>query len=101
MSRIKINHLLGAVAPMENVLIKGWVRTRRDAKTFSFLEINDGSCLKNLQVIVDDTLSNYGQSKAAHNGIGGCRTRKPDTFERKRTVVGAYGHGCRSCQPGT
>ncbi len=68
MSRIKINHLLRAEDPMENVLIKGWVRTKREAKTFSFLEINDGSCLKNLQVIVEDTLSNYGEAKQLTTG---------------------------------
>ena len=37
------------------VLLKGWVRTRRDAKGFSFLEVNDGSCLANVQVLVDHT----------------------------------------------
>ncbi len=42
------------------VLIKGWVRTRRDSKGgFSFLEINDGSCLANIQVVADKTLANY------------------------------------------
>lgn len=59
MVREKIVKLLDAVNPTENVLIKGWVRTRRDSKGFSFLEINDGSCLKNIQVIADDTLANY------------------------------------------
>ncbi len=40
--------------------ISGWIRTRRDSKGgFSFLEVNDGSCLSNLQVIADATLSNY------------------------------------------
>jgi asparaginyl-tRNA synthetase len=38
---------------MDQILVKGWVRTRRDSKGFSFLEINDGSCLTNLQIIVD------------------------------------------------
>ena len=51
MKRTKIVELLNAVHPMEDVLVKGWVRTRRDAKGFSFIEINDGSCLKNIQVI--------------------------------------------------
>jgi len=38
----------------------GWVRTRRDSKGgFSFLEINDGSCLANLQVIAPAALPNY------------------------------------------
>lgn len=39
--------------------MQGWVRTRRDSKAFSFLEMNDGSCLKNLQVVADATLPNY------------------------------------------
>ncbi|MCA9269546.1 MAG: asparagine--tRNA ligase, partial [Planctomycetales bacterium] len=38
----------------------GWVRTRRDSKAgFSFLELNDGSCLANIQVIADANLPNY------------------------------------------
>ena len=43
-----------------NVQLDGWVRTRRDSKGgFSFLEINDGSCLSNIQVIADADLPNY------------------------------------------
>ncbi|MCX6999680.1 MAG: asparagine--tRNA ligase [Candidatus Sumerlaeota bacterium] len=42
-----------------DVLVRGWVRTRRDSKGFSFIEMNDGSCLKNLQVVVDAALPNY------------------------------------------
>jgi asparaginyl-tRNA synthetase len=42
------------------VEIRGWVRTRRDSKGgFSFLEINDGSCLGNLQVVAPASLENY------------------------------------------
>lgn len=42
------------------VTINGWVRTRRDSKeNFSFVEVNDGSCLANLQVLADSTLANY------------------------------------------
>jgi asparaginyl-tRNA synthetase len=42
------------------VTVAGWVRTRRDSKAgFSFLEINDGSCLASLQVIADGSLPNY------------------------------------------
>ncbi|WP_300672057.1 asparagine--tRNA ligase [Desulfoluna sp.] len=53
MKRTKIKALLARTAPLENVLIKGWVRTRRDTKEFSFIEVNDGSCLASIQVIVD------------------------------------------------
>ncbi len=42
-----------------SVTVNGWVRTRRDAGPFSFLEINDGSSLTNLQVIADENLPNY------------------------------------------
>ena len=59
MKRIKISKLVKSDAPKEEVLVKGWVRTRRDAKDFSFIEVNDGSCLKNIQIVAGSTLSNY------------------------------------------
>ncbi|MCK5227153.1 MAG: asparagine--tRNA ligase, partial [Desulfobulbaceae bacterium] len=44
----------------KTVEVKGWLRTRRDSKgNFSFLELNDGSCLSNLQIIADRKLANY------------------------------------------
>ncbi len=43
----------------ESIEIKGWIKTRRDAKGLSFLAINDGSCLADLQIVADDTLRNY------------------------------------------
>jgi asparaginyl-tRNA synthetase len=43
-----------------DVTLQGWIRTRRDSKGgFSFLELNDGSCLGNIQVIADAKLPNY------------------------------------------
>jgi asparaginyl-tRNA synthetase len=43
-----------------DVIIEGWLRTRRDSKAgFSFLELNDGSCFGNVQVIAEAALSNY------------------------------------------
>jgi len=40
--------------------VMGWIRTRRDSKGgFSFLEVNDGSCLTSLQIIADEKLPNY------------------------------------------
>jgi len=42
------------------VRVQGWIRTRRDSKGgFSFLELNDGSCLASLQIIADGRLPNY------------------------------------------
>jgi asparaginyl-tRNA synthetase len=59
MKRTKIVQLLQSEIPVTNVLIKGWVRTRRDSKGFSFIEVNDGSCLKNIQILAHSSLSNY------------------------------------------
>ena len=62
----------GSVPTISNCLlngsIKGWIRTRRDSKSFSFLEINDGSCLKNIQVIADESLPNYTNIKKLTTG---------------------------------
>ncbi len=61
LKRTKILTLLQSDKPLASVLVKGWVRTRRDAKDFCFIELNDGSCLANVQVIANNTLNNYEQ----------------------------------------
>lgn len=43
----------------ETISIAGWVKTVRDSKTFGFLEINDGSYFKNVQIIYDNKLDNF------------------------------------------
>ncbi|MBR5902208.1 asparagine--tRNA ligase [bacterium] len=58
--RTKIKELFASFTEAKEVLVKGWVRTRRDSKGgFSFLEINDGSCFDNIQAVVPNTLPNY------------------------------------------
>lgn len=54
-----IKTLLKDTAVGTSVTIAGWLRTRRDSSGFSFLEVNDGSCLANIQVIADKGLTNY------------------------------------------
>ena len=41
------------------LLLNGWVRTIRDSKTFGFIELNDGSYLKNIQIVFEDKLDNF------------------------------------------
>ena len=53
MRHTRVIDALNRQAPMPQILVKGWVRTRRDAKGVSFVELNDGSCLKNLQIVID------------------------------------------------
>ena len=70
--RIKVKDLLLKDEEREGVLIKGWVRTRRDSKGgFSFLEVNDGSCLKNLQIIADHNLESF-KSVSGQLTTGSC-----------------------------
>ncbi len=59
MEKLLVKEALSSKSPRDSVRVEGWVRTRRDSKTFSFIEINDGSCLKNLQIIVDVALPDY------------------------------------------
>ncbi len=68
LKRTKIVELVAAEQPIAEVLAKGWVRTRRDAKDFSFVEVNDGSSLKNIQVIANNSLSNYEDIKKLTTG---------------------------------
>ena len=43
----------------KEIQVSGWVRTLRDSKTFGFIELNDGSFFKNLQIVFNDTLDNF------------------------------------------
>ncbi len=45
----------------KEVVVEGWVKTVRDSKTFGFIELNDGSFFKNVQVVFDDSLSNFAE----------------------------------------
>ena len=48
-----VAHLISSDAAILTVKAAGWVRTKRDGKETAFLELNDGSCQSNLQVVVD------------------------------------------------
>ena len=57
----------------QTVTVCGWARTIRDMKTFGFIELNDGSCLKNLQVVMEAAaLSNY--KEIAGQNVGAALT---------------------------
>jgi len=68
MKRMLIKNVLNSSAAVDRVRVNGWVRTRRDSKGFSFLEVNDGSCLKNLQVIVDEAIPAFSGLKDVATG---------------------------------
>lgn len=54
---------------LESVRVNGWIRTLRDSKAFAFIELNDGTFFKNLQIVLDaEILPNYNE--AVHFGVG-------------------------------
>lgn len=55
----QINTLLNSPPVGEVIDIWGWVKTRRDSGSVTFFELNDGSCLANLQIIAEQTLDNF------------------------------------------
>lgn len=79
-SDITIAKLLASSLLETVVSIKGWVRTRRDSKGFSFIELNDGSCLQNLQIVAADTLEGY--SELIHFIHTGCSIRAEGLLSR-------------------
>ena len=71
MERIKIAALFadGERLDGQSVTVCGWARTIRDMKTFGFIELNDGSCFRNLQVVMDaGALDNYKEIAAQNVG---------------------------------
>ena len=53
MKRIKVKNLLSNPAVGTDVLVKGWVRTKRGNKSIVFIALNDGSTIKNIQVVME------------------------------------------------
>ncbi|TKB08025.1 asparagine--tRNA ligase [Desulforhopalus sp. IMCC35007] len=55
----RVKNILKTEPADQAFTVCGWVRTKRDTGSFSFVEVNDGSCLSNLQIIADQSLPNY------------------------------------------
>ena len=68
MDRTLIVDAKKAQAPCDDMTICGWIRTRRDCRGFSFLEVNDGSCLGNMQCLVDEGTPAHEALGQAQNG---------------------------------
>ena len=68
LSPTPIKDALQSSAPIDAIKVQGWVRTRRDSKDFSFVELNDGSSLRNLQIIAKNTLPNYADIQRLSTG---------------------------------
>jgi asparaginyl-tRNA synthetase len=95
----RIAQLLRSAQPDELVTIKGWVRTKRELKDFSFMEVNDGSSMANLQVVLNCDLPDYEAIlKQANTGasveVSGVVVESPakgQRIELKASSVTIYG----------
>src|SRR6478672_1884283 len=100
MEKISVKSARKPDAIGKQVVVQGWIRTRRDSKGgFSFIELNDGSSLANLQIVADGSLTNY-ESEVKHLNVGssiavegevkasGGRGQATEVFAKKLTVLG-------------
>jgi asparaginyl-tRNA synthetase len=44
-----------------NITVQGWIRSKRESKGFAFVDVNDGSCMANIQVVMAQDLPNYAE----------------------------------------
>lgn len=99
MTNQRIIEILRYGQPEQSVTIQGWVRTKRDLKNFAFLEVNDGSSLANLQVILESELPNYEEllkqinngSSVAVSGVLVASQGKNQNIELKAENLRIYG----------
>ena len=68
MERNRIVDILGRDSAGGEVLVQGWVRTRRSSRSVSFIQVNDGSTLRDLQVVVDESLPGYDAIESISTG---------------------------------
>ncbi|PSO55921.1 MAG: asparagine--tRNA ligase [Cyanobacteria bacterium QH_1_48_107] len=95
----RIAEILRNGKPEESVKIQGWVRTKRELKGFAFMEVNDGSYLANLQVVLEPELPNYEQvlkhlnvgASVEVTGVLAESQGKGQQIEMKASLVKIYG----------
>ncbi|HPY67391.1 MAG TPA: asparagine--tRNA ligase [Bacteroidales bacterium] len=84
MKRKKIKELLSSYKIGEEVLVKGWVRTKRTGKNIVFIALNDGSTIKNIQIVVDTSIFDEDLLKEINTGA---------SLAVKGTLVESMGQG--------
>lgn len=100
MAGSRIRQILDRSQAGGEVTLNGWIRTVRHSKEFSFVEINDGSTIKNIQCVADAKLPNY-DSEIRHLQTGASvrvtgelidSPGKGQRFEVRVTALHVYGH---------
>lgn len=68
MSRLLVKNIIAENIMDVDATVKGWIRSVRNSKKFSFIVLNDGSCQDSLQIVVDDVLPNYAEVASLLSG---------------------------------
>lgn len=98
MKRIKVKELLGGYPVGSDVLVKGWVRTKRESKEIAFIALNDGSTINNIQVVAE--VAQFGEMFLKEINTGASLTvtgklvesqGKGQPVEIKAEKIGLYG----------
>ena len=88
---MNIHDLLNLENELQNVTIYGWIKSRRNSKEFSFLEINDGSTIENIQCIINDNTDAMTSLNDANTGssvkISGQLVASPGQKQRWEIIV--------------
>lgn len=66
----KIKKLLDSDHSIDHVIVNGWLRQKRQSKGVTFFEINDGSTIQNIQIVIDDSFPQY--SEISQLNLGAC-----------------------------
>ncbi len=100
MDRVEIRRLFKDTSEYvkQEQFICGWVRTIRVSKAFGFIELNDGSCFQNLQIVFENALPNFDEISRLNVGssihVTGILVETPEAkqpFEVKATKIGIEG----------
>ena len=84
MERLEISKLFSSYEELggKEITVCGWIKTLRDSKAIGFMEINDGSCFKSLQVVLESARYETIRDKESRNddaddGVQGHFNRQP------------------------
>jgi asparaginyl-tRNA synthetase len=99
MTTRRIAELLRTGQPDETVTIQGWVRTKREQKGFTFVEVNDGSSMAGLQAVINEDVADYEAAIARLNTgasveIAGVLVPSPGKGQRielKASAISVFG----------
>jgi asparaginyl-tRNA synthetase len=84
---MSIDHILKTGAVGDEIKVQGWIRSKRESKGFAFVDVNDGSCMANIQVVIAQDLAEYADkikriNTGASVAIGGQLVASPAKGQR-------------------